>query len=122
MCHWLTIAVPDRAALVPLRTIGTDHEPADFPQLPERHRDLQRFLVTRGGCACDLFAARGHDSLIEALTQARRDAGVLLAHRTFGDPPRGAQLHAAERRSPREFVTARDALDDRWVTLDVSRD
>ena len=118
MCHWLTLAAADRRSLAAVREFGAELAPAEFPRLPEAHAGLQRWLVTSGGCSCSLLRSASREALADALTRARLAAGTLLAHRTFGDAPRGQRtLAAPERRDAAAFLASGDDGADRWVFL-----
>ena len=120
MCHWLTIAVPDRAALAPLRELGAELEPADHPRLPESTAGLRRYLVTLDGCSCKLMRVELRDALARALATVAAGAPTVLAHRTFGEPPRGGRaLGAPEPHDVAAFVADEGATAERWVRLVV---
>jgi hypothetical protein len=120
VCHWLTLAVPDRAVLAPLRELGAELEPADHPRLPEHAADLRLFLVTLDGCSCKLMRVELRDALARALATVAVAAPAVLAHRTFGDPPRGRRaVGALEAHDVAAFVADEHATGDRWVRLVV---
>lgn len=118
MCHWLTVAAENRTVLAPLREFGATLEPADFPALPPAHDHLQRYLVTGNGCSCSLMRRENHAALAAALTTTRLVGGVLLVHRTSGDPPRGQRrLGPTEPRDAMAFLAGGNEVEDRWVVL-----
>jgi hypothetical protein len=117
MCHWLTLAAADRRSLAAVREFGAEVAPAEFPRLPEAHAGLQGWLVTSGGCSCSLLRSASREALADALTRARLEAGTLLAHRTFGDAPRGQRTLATQnRRDAASFLGDDDGV-DRWVCI-----
>jgi hypothetical protein len=101
-----------------VRELGAELEPAEFPRLPEANAELQRWLVTSGGCSCSRMQMAAREALVAALTAARLAAGMLLAQRTFGDAPRGQRaLPAPERRDAAAFLAGGDDGADRWLFL-----
>lgn len=119
MCQWLTLAVADRRALAPLDALGTLEE-VGFPQLPEPHRNLRRFLLTDGGCSCALFGPKRRLQLERRLLAIACAQRVVLAHRCSGDPPGGARAGGMRPLQPCEpgaFVKGKPDRAGGWVRL-----
>lgn len=117
MCHWLTLAVPERAALAPLRAFG-ELEAVQFPALPEPHRQLHSWLLTDGHCSCALFRADRLSELERALLAIACAQPVVLAHRCFGQPPRGgSRLSPLVPQEAAAFLAAAPTAAGGWVRV-----